>query len=198
MKDEEKYAAGNSGDSFSEDDTREIAMDRGEKPDAEAEEAPAPQELDELRAKAAERDKFLDQLQRATADFINYQKRMAKERQSIRQAALRDLMEALLPVLDNLEHAIAAAKNSPDKALLEGVTLARDEALRIFGNFGVEQIRPVAGERFDPNLHEAVMIEETDNASENTVTEEVRTGYTLDGKTLRATQVKVARKPLRG
>jgi len=120
---------------------------------------------------------------------------MRKERENIRQNALRDLMEALLPVIDNLEHAIAAAKDSPDKALLEGVTLARDEAQRVFANFGVHPISPVVGQKFDPSLHEAVMVEENGSQPDGTVLEEIRTGYSLDGKTIRATRVKVSRRP---
>jgi len=147
--------------------------------------------IDELRQKAKERDQYLDMLQRTTADFLNYQKRMRKERETLRQTALRDFIEALLPALDNLDHAIAAAENSPDKALLEGVKLARDEVLRVLGNFGVRRMS-TAGAKFDPNFHEAVMVEQTDKVPHQTVVEELRAGYTLDDKVVRAAQVKVA------
>ena len=150
--------------------------------------------LEELRQKAKERDQYLDLLQRTTADFLNYQKRMRKEREALRQTALRDFIEALLPALDNLDHAIAAAENSPDKALLEGVKLAREEVLRILGNFGVKRMNTGAA-KFDPNLHEAVMVDQTDKAPHMTVLEELRAGYTLDDKVVRAAQVKVAHNP---
>ena len=160
---------------------------------AEAAAPPEAENIEELRAKARERDQFLEMLQRTTADFLNYQKRMRKERETLRYTALRDFVEALLPGLDNLDHAIAAAKDSPDSALLTGVRLAQQEILRILSNFGIERI-PAVGQKFDPNFHEAIVVENSE-LPEQTVIEELRPGYTLDGKTLRAAQVKVSGKP---
>jgi len=171
------------------DDLAGAQPGEGERPAAPA--AEEAEDIDELRQKARERDQYLDLLQRTTADFQNYQKRMRKEREALRQTALRDFIEALLPAIDNLDHAIAAAENSLDKALLEGVKLAREEILRVLANFGVTRMSTV-GVKFDPNLHEAIMVEQTDAVPHQTVVEELRPGYMLDDKVVRAAQVKVA------
>jgi len=151
-------------------------------------------ELEELRAKAQERDAIFDRLQHTTADFMNYQKRVRKEREMLRQFAVQDLVEALLPCLDNSDHAIAAAQNSPDRKLLEGVRLVEQEFLRVLQNFGVERM-DVGNAPFDPNFHEAVVQEETDAVPHETVMEELRAGYTLNSRVIRAAQVKVSRHP---
>jgi len=152
------------------------------------------QELSELRPKAKERDAIFEKLQRATADLLNYQKRMRKERENLRQYAVQDLVEALLPCLDNFDHAIAAAENSPDQSLLEGVKLVEQEFIRVLHNFGVERM-DVREAPFDPNFHEAVIQEDTDRVPHQTVLEELRAGYTLNGRVIRAAQVKVSRHP---
>ncbi len=152
------------------------------------------EELEELRRKAQERDEIFDRLQRTTADFVNYQKRMRKECEALRQFAAQDLVAGLLPCLDNFDHAIAAAQNSPDQTLLEGVKLVEQEFVRVFDNFGVQRMQ-VKGAKFDPNYHEAVIEEETDEVDHQTVLEELRAGYTLNGRVIRAAQVKVSRHP---
>ena len=152
------------------------------------------EELARLRPKAQERDAIFEKLQRATADLLNYQKRMRKERESLRQFAVQDLVEALLPCLDNFDHAIAAAESSPDQSLLEGVKLVEQEFFRVLHNSGVERM-DVHNAPFDPNFHEAVIQEDTDEVPHQTVLEELRAGYTLNGRVIRAAQVKVSRHP---
>jgi molecular chaperone GrpE len=157
----------------------------------------ATEELEELRRKAQERDEVFERLQRTTADFINYQKRMRKECENLRQFAVQNLAVALLPCLDNFDHAIAAAENSPDQSLLEGVKLVEQEFIRVLSNVGVERMQ-VEGRKFDPNFHEAVVEEETDQAPHQTVLEELRAGYMLNGRVIRAAQVRVSRHPNAG
>ena len=198
MKDDDQKPEGvQDEDTETPEDEVAATPGEGEKPAAQPVEAP--ENIEELRQKARERDQYLDLLQRTTADFFNYQKRVRKDHDTMRQAALREFVEAILPALDNLDHAIAAAKNSADQALLTGVKLARDEVLRILGNFGVERMTVVGG-KFDPNLHEAVLVEQTDKAPHQTVLEEMRAGYTLAGKAVRAAQVKISHstKPAEG
>ena len=150
--------------------------------------------LKELRRKADERDAIFEKLQHTTADFVNYQKRMRKEREALRQFAVQELVEALVPCLENFDHAIAAAESSPDQGFLEGVKLVEQEFVRVLQNFGVERMQ-AQGARFDPNLHEAVMQEENDSVPHETILEELRAGYTLNGRLIRAAQVKVSRHP---
>ena len=150
--------------------------------------------LEELRRKAEERDAIFEKLQHTTADFVNYQKRMRKECESLRQFAVQELVTALVPCLENFDHALAAAESSPDQALLEGVKLVEQEFVRVLQNFGVERMQ-AKGAKFDPNLHEAVMQEEDDAVPHETILEELRAGYTLNGRVVRAAQVKVSRHP---
>jgi len=152
------------------------------------------EDLECLRQKAQERDEIFERLQRTTADFLNYQKRVRKQQEELRQYAVQSLVEALLPCLDNFDHAIAAAENSPDQGLLQGVKLVEQEFLRVLNNAGVERMK-VVGQKFDPNYHEAVVQEESDEVENHTVLEELRAGYTLHGRVIRAAQVKVSRKP---
>ena len=161
-------------------------------PEPEAEEML--EELEQLRRKAEERDAIFEKLQHATADFVNYQKRMNKERESLRQFAVQELVQALVPCLDNFDHAIAAAESSPDQTFLQGVKLVEQEFVRVLHNFGVERME-VLGQKFDPNFHEAVMQEENDEVAHETILDELRAGYTLNGRVIRAAQVKVSRHP---
>jgi len=154
------------------------------------------EDLEDLRQKAQERDEIFDRLQRTTADFLNYQKRMRKQQEELRQFAVQELVTSLLPCLDNFDHAIAAAQDSPDQALLEGVKLVEQEFFRVLSNVGIERMK-VVGEKFDPNFHEAVMQQETEEVENHTVLEELRAGYTLNGRVVRAAQVKVSRRPER-
>ena len=161
----------------------------------EAADERTPQEmLDELRRKAEERDAIFEKLQHTTADFVNYQKRMRKEREALRQFAVQEFVVALVPCLDNFDHAIAAAESSPDQGFLEGVKLVEQEFVRVLENFGVERMQ-TKGAKFDPNLHEAVMQEENDAVPHETILGELRAGYTLNGRVVRAAQVKVSRHP---
>ena len=188
MKDDEKDLDGKIPDDDTDLAEEELQAGTGQKAE------PVAEDVDELRQKARERDQYLDMLQRTTADFSNYQKRMHRERETNRQTAIRDFIAAILPALDNLDHAIAAAKDSPDSALLEGVKLARDEMLRVLHNFGVKRM-DAAGGKFDPNIHEAVQVQQTDAVPHQTVLEEIRPGYLLNDKPLRAAQVKVSHHP---
>ena len=150
--------------------------------------------LEELRRKAEERDAIFEKLQHTTADFVNYQKRMRKEREALRQFAVQELVAALVPCLENFDHAIASAESSPDQGFLEGVKLVEQEFVRVLQNFGVERMHS-QGAKFDPNLHEAVIQEEDDSVPHETILDELRAGYTLNGRVIRAAQVKVSRHP---
>ncbi len=139
---------------------------------------------------AAEVEVLKDKMMRHAAEFDNFKKRTAKEREDLFSFAVCDTVEKFLPVKDNLERATAAAEGS-DNGMLEGVTMILKQLDDIFAALGVEKIKTV-GEPFDPELHNAVMHEENEAFGENTVSEELMSGFTCKGKVVRHAMVKVA------
>jgi len=155
----------------------------------------AKDKLGELREKADEAARYLDMLQRKTAEFDNFRKRTVREREDLRRSAAESLLAELLPVIDNFELAIEAAERSREfESLLEGVVLTERQMVETLGRFGLSRMDPL-GEPFDPNLHEAFAREETDEYPENTVIDVIRNGYTLGGKVLRPALVRVSVEP---
>ncbi len=133
---------------------------------------------------------LLEQVARQQADFDNYRKRVMKEKVSMRDAILGDLAKKLLPLLDNLERALAGAEE--ENGLKEGVGMIYKQFLTLFKDEGIEIIS-CKGEAFCPYSHEAVMQVETEDFPPNTVVEELQKGYRLKEKVLRASMVKVAK-----
>jgi len=151
-------------------------------------------ELEALRAKAAERDGLLDQLLRARADLDNYQKRIQREMASFRDFAAQQLITDILPAVDSLDLTVKAAEGTRDvDALLAGVRMAGAEVMRVLGDRGVRAIDARPGTPFDPNLHEAVAVEERADRPANEITDEVRRGYQIKDRVIRASQVRVSR-----
>lgn len=149
---------------------------------------------EEIAAKEAairERDELYDRWLRLQAEFDNYRKRTRRELEESKAKGAEELVVQLLPVIDNLERAIAAA-GDVQNALVEGVKLIHKQFLSILEGIGVVPIAAV-GMPFDPALHEAVAYEESDTFPEGVVIEELVRGYALRGKALRPSVVKVAR-----
>jgi molecular chaperone GrpE len=141
----------------------------------------------------AERDKYLELAQRTQADFENYRKRAAKDAATAGQRAKAGLVRELLPVLDNLERALAnAGDNGDPSSLVEGVRLVRADLVGVLERSGVESFDP-SGEPFDPTLHEALS---TRPAPEGThpgvVMDVVEKGYRLNDTVLRPARVVVS------
>src|SRR5262249_35354875 len=123
----------------------------------------APEQLEELKARAAKADEHWDRLLRTTADFENFKKRAARERQDAVRYANEGLIEKLVPVLDNFEMAMAAADSSPAdsvRSLREGVAMIHQQMKSALAEAGLEEVN-AAGQTFDPNWHEAVSQKET-------------------------------------
>ena len=157
-----------------------------EEENADGEAAPSPtvvaEELVELRNRLA----YL------AAEFDNYRKRTAREKEALVSFGNERLLRAILPFLDNLERAISQAGSSGSlEALLSGVRLTYDQFLAELRKFGLEQIS-AEGEAFDPNLHEAIAQIPWEGKPEGTVLSEGRKGYLLNGRLLRPAQVTVA------
>jgi molecular chaperone GrpE len=149
-------------------------------------------DLDELSAAKRERDEYLELAQRTKADFENYRKRVAKETSEAVVRGKAELARQLLPALDNLERALEAGEDaSAHEALVEGVALVRDELHNRLEGAGVEAFDPT-GERFDPQLHEALSTKPDEGTEPGVILETVEKGYRLNGQVLRAAKVVVS------
>ena len=142
---------------------------------------------DELEATRRERDEYLDALRRLKAEFENARKRQDRERARILETASENLVLGLLPVLDNLDRALEAEGD-----IREGVRATRDQLAEVLGREG---LLPVAsdGQHFDPNVHEAVMGQPSDDHEEGVILQTFERGYLLNGKPIRPAKVVVAR-----
>jgi molecular chaperone GrpE len=139
-----------------------------------------------------ERDEYLELAQRTKADFENYRKRVAKETSEALARGKADLARQLLPALDNLERALAAGHDpEAHRALVDGVAMVRDELKGRLEGAGVEAFDPT-GEKFDPQLHEALSTRPDEGTESGVVLETVEKGYRLNGQVLRAAKVVVS------
>jgi molecular chaperone GrpE len=143
-----------------------------------------------------ERDELQDRLLRSVAEFDNYRKRTDRERRELSDYITTDLLRELLPIVDDLERALAApmgASKSPEfAAFYEGVTLIHRQWLDLLRRRGVEPL-DVVGKPFDPEWHEAVTNEPADGRPDGEITAELRRGYRIGAKLLRPAMVKVAK-----
>jgi len=150
-------------------------------------------EVDELRAKAAERDDLFDKLQRSKADFINYQKRMQRERERWTEMAVQDLALRLVAVLDDLERALDAAAQDHDvETLIHGIGLIQAKLLKALADEGVTPFDAL-GVPFDTAYHEALAYQENPDVPDQSVMEVLQRGYMIGDRLLRPAQVVVAR-----
>lgn len=150
--------------------------------------------LEAARAEAAANyDKFL----RATADLENYRKRAAREKDDLARYTREEIIGALLPVLDNLERAIQAAREhgDGDSSLLEGVAHTHKLLKRTLEECGLVEITSDSGHPFDPEHHEAVGHVESDDHGEGVIINQVQRGYTLSNRLLRPARVVVSKGP---
>jgi molecular chaperone GrpE len=141
---------------------------------------------EELEATRRERDDYLDALRRIKAEFENSRKRAERERERILRTASEGLITELLPVLDNLDRALEHEGDIHD-----GVRATRDQFADVLGRQG---LLPVAsdGQSFDPNVHEAVMSQPSEDHEEGTIIQTFERGYVLNGKPIRPAKVVVA------
>jgi len=179
------------------DDAAEPAGDQDASNEAEIEEATDRGGMDGESAEPAdpeaslrqERDKYLDLARRTQADFENFRKRAAKESAAASQRAKSGVVRELLPVVDNLERALASAQEN-EQHLAEGVRLVHSELVAVLQRNGVEPFDP-AGEAFDPEFHEAISMRTEDGAQSGVVLDVVEKGYRLNGTLLRPARVVV-------
>jgi molecular chaperone GrpE len=137
-------------------------------------------------------DEVVALLKATQADFENYQKRVGKERESDRKYYVASLARDLLPVFDNLQRAIEAAKKSGDDSpLVQGVSATLNQWLQIFSRHGITPIE-AQGQPFDPNLHEAVMQQPSDEYPPGTVLQVLQQGFQIHDRVLRPASVIVS------
>ncbi len=139
----------------------------------------------------SERALLTDRLARLQAEFDNARKRTAREQEEFKEFALAGALRSLLPVLDNLDRALEAPLENPQQ-LRTGVELIQRQLHDAFGKLGVESIR-AAGEPFDPNLHQAIEVVDTNDAASDDIVQELQPGYRLRDRVLRPALVRVAR-----
>jgi molecular chaperone GrpE len=154
------------------------------------------QQLTELKEQAGKSAQYYEQLLRTAADLENFKKRAARERQDAIKYANESLLERIIPVLDNFEAALnaATAPNTSVQSLQSGVSMIQQQLKSTIGEAGLEEINAM-GQPFDPNLHEAISQQETDDVPEGHVVQQVRKGYKLRDRLLRPASVIVAKKP---
>jgi molecular chaperone GrpE len=172
-------------------------------PDSPAEEAESrgpedttTQKKDDLQYQASKAAEHYDRLLRTTADFENFKKRAAREREETRRSAVEGLVLKLLPVLDTFEMAMAAAQQPGATLdnLKSGVAMIQNQLRSALQDSGLEEVNGL-GAVFDPSLHDAISQEELAGTPEGKVVKQVRKGYKLRDRLLRPASVVVAKKP---
>jgi molecular chaperone GrpE len=156
-------------------------------------------EIEGLKKKLEEKERELtehhDRLLRLAADFENYKKRAAREKEDWTKFANEDLLRAILPLIDNLERAVIHAQKVKDTGvLIEGVRLTIRQLLQALNKFGLSAFESV-GRPFDPAMHEAMLVVESDQHEPNQVVEEFQKGYFLNDRLLRPATVSVSKSP---
>ena len=169
------------------------SRDEGGEPSGEEDPANEEQAMEDKEAAESEesedpRDQYLELAQRIQADFENYRKRAAREAAAAGERAKSGLIRELLPVVDNLERALASAEDT-EQHLAEGVRLLHSELIAVLERNGIQQFDP-AGDKFDPAEHEALSVRE--DGEPGLVLDVVEKGYRANGSVLRPARVVVS------
>lgn len=144
-------------------------------------------QLEEARRSLAEADERFKRLQ---ADFVNFRRRSNQEKSEISDVVLQGFVKDMLPILDNFERALTVESNDDGTALKKGVKMIFNQFNEALTKNGLEVIK-TAGEKFDPNFHQAVMRVEDAEKEDNTIEQELQKGYMIHGRVVRPSMVKV-------
>ena len=147
---------------------------------------------DEFARVCAERDVFVDHLQRLKAEFDNYRKRVQRDEEQLRLRAAEAVVESLLPVMDNMGRALDAAARHEEGQLIAGLELVSGQLRATLEGHGLQEVPVEPGALFDPTFHEAIMAQASDEYEEGTVIQVLERGYLLHGRLLRPAKVIVA------
>lgn len=156
-----------------------------------------PEQIEDLRNRASKADENWERLLRTTADLDNFKKRAAREREEAIKFANESLIKKLVPVLDNFDMALAAASQNQKgtaQSLQTGVAMIHQQLRNMLLESGLEEI-DATGKVFDPNWHEAISQQETNDLPEGKVLQQMRKGYKLRDRLIRPASVVVAKKP---
>ena len=178
------------GDATELDLEHELPSDGSEDASPKEQAGDAEAELETLRS---ERASYLDRLARLQAEFDNFRKRNVKEQQEFRDYALTEALKLLLPILDSLDRAIKTNAASVED-FHSGIELIDKQFHDVLTKLGVEPLQ-AEGEAFDPNLHQAVQMVDTDTVEDNHVIDELQRGYRIKDRLLRPAMVRVANNP---
>jgi molecular chaperone GrpE len=161
--------------------------------EADNDERQVERDLEELAAKAQKADEYLELAQRTRADFENYRKRAARETAAAQERGVTKLVRELLPAVDNLDRAVAAAVDAGSNGdeLASGIKLVHAEVIAALSRAGVERFC-TAGDRFDPEQHEAVAQQPFEGVEPGTIVEVYQLGYRLGDSVIRPARVLVA------
>ena len=180
----------NGGSETELDVDHELPAEGSEQAASDADKSPAELQA-ELEKALNERAAFLDRAARLQAEFDNFRKRNAKEQQDYRDYALAEALKSLLPILDSLDRALKTDAASL-KDFHDGIELIDKQFHDALAKLGVQPV-PAEGEAFDPNVHQAIQMVDTDEAEDNHVIDELQRGYKLKERLLRPAMVRVAR-----
>lgn len=158
--------------------------------------AGAPDLSEQLAAAKKEAAENYDKYVRSVADLDNYRRRTLREKEELRQFASARVLEDLLPVIENLGLALNAAKapGAELKTLLDGISMVAEQLKTALGNHGLKEINP-AGQPFDPNFHDALSQQPSNEVPEGVVLNVIRAGFSLNGRVLRPASVIVSSGP---
>ena len=174
----------------------EPATDEGADPEADEQPSALDPKDAEIIALTAERDELKDKLMRALAEAENTRRRAERDRKDAEAYGGTKLARDLLSVHDNMERALEHADEGAREAaggVIEGVELTRNELLSAFAKHKIEKVAPEKGEKFDPNLHQAMFEAPIPDAEPGTVIEVMQAGFTISGRLLRPALVGVAK-----
>ena len=169
----------------------ECAKEASEGEEASENEEEEPDEEDEDK-KDEKIEELTDRITRQMAEFDNFRKRTEKEKSQMYEIGAKDIIEKILPVVDNFERGLDAVKEEDkEDPFIQGMEMVYKQLMTVLGELGVKPIEAV-GKEFDPNLHNAVMHVEDENFGENIIAEEFQKGYMYRDSVVRHSMVKVA------
>ena len=177
-------------------DNEEEEPDEEQEPDEEEEDKKSGKKLFGKKNKKDKKDEKIeeltDRLTRQMAEFDNFRKRTEKEKSQMYEIGAKDIIEKMLPVVDNFERGLDAVKEEDkEDPFIQGMEMVYKQLMTVLGELGVKPIEAV-GKEFDPNLHNAVMHVEDENFGENIIAEEFQKGYMYRDSVVRHSMVKVA------
>ena len=183
-------------DNEEEEPDEEQEPDEEEEPDEEDEDKKSGKKLFGKKNKKDKKDEKIeeltDRLTRQMAEFDNFRKRTEKEKSQMYEIGAKDIIEKILPVVDNFERGLDAVKEEDkEDPFIQGMEMVYKQLMTVLGELGVKPIEAV-GKEFDPNLHNAVMHVEDENFGENIIAEEFQKGYMYRDSVVRHSMVKVA------